>query len=112
MFSQVSVCPQGGGGVHPLPGRHLPPEMATSVEGTHPTGMHSCSEFFCGIIVVYNKERCTPIIPNQRMLSNQHAEYLNHNSALYCMRRKEALKDFIDLPEKPSFIDRKCVAVT
>ena len=24
MFSQVSVCPQGWGGVHPLPDRHLP----------------------------------------------------------------------------------------
>ena len=30
----------------PLPGRHPLPEMATAAEGTHPTGMHSCSEFF------------------------------------------------------------------
>ena len=54
MFSQVSVCPQGGG-VHPrladIPGRQTPPrqadtpptpEMATAADGTYPTGMHSC----------------------------------------------------------------------
>ena len=50
MFSQVSVCPQGGG-VHPQgertpqadpAGQTLPHEMATAVDGTHPPGMHSC----------------------------------------------------------------------
>ena len=49
MFSQGSVCLQGEG-VHP-PGQTPPPkplgrppspEMATAVDGTHPTGMHSC----------------------------------------------------------------------
>ena len=65
MFLQVCVCPQGGGipaclatdvqggawsggsapgglvSQHAL--RHTPPgEMATAVEGTHPTGIHSC----------------------------------------------------------------------
>ena len=65
MFSQVSVCPQGGG-VHPL-GRHPPGQrhthtsrhpsawadtpppprwqMVTAADGTHPTGMHSCLNF-------------------------------------------------------------------
>ena len=62
MFSQVSVCPRGGGreGVHPLAGRHPlagthtpgrhplagrqppPQQTATAADGTHPTGMHSC----------------------------------------------------------------------
>ena len=60
MFSQVSVCPQGGG-VHPpgqtppwqadrhlwagtpLPWANTPPsQTATAADGTHPTGMHSC----------------------------------------------------------------------
>ena len=26
----------------PLPGQTPPPQMATAVDGTHPTGMHSC----------------------------------------------------------------------
>ena len=62
MFSQASVCPQGGGvhplGRHPLPQADTPShqadtplwpdttpnhETATSADGTHPTGMHSCS---------------------------------------------------------------------
>ena len=31
-------------GQRPLPlGRHTHPEMATAADGTHPTGMHSCS---------------------------------------------------------------------
>ena len=66
MFSQVSVCPRGGGGgVCPLPhcmlghppgrhqsgqippGRHTPPVQCMlgygqQADGTHPTGMHSC----------------------------------------------------------------------
>ena len=50
MFLHVCVCPQGG-----VPGNvprgtrytprdqvHPPPETATVVDGTHPTGMHSC----------------------------------------------------------------------
>ena len=59
MFSQVSVCPQGGG-VHP-PGQRPPPrqtiicrntplradtpphrQTTTAADGTHLTGMHSC----------------------------------------------------------------------
>ena len=46
MFSKVSVCPQVGGGVHPL-GRHplgrppFPHETATAADSTHPTGMYS-----------------------------------------------------------------------
>ena len=57
MFSLVSLCP--GGRCTPLyaethpgqtpprltPPRHPPPEMATAVDGTHPTGMHSCFGF-------------------------------------------------------------------
>ena len=62
--------------------------------------------------LTHSRDSCTPILPNQRMLSNQHTEYPNPNSAPYCTRRKEALKDFIDLPEKPSFIDRRYVTVT
>ena len=61
MFSPVSVIlSTGGGGVHPLGrhplrqttppppgrpppwGRHSAPETATTADGTHPTGMHSC----------------------------------------------------------------------
>ena len=54
MFSQVSVCPQGGvytpwqAGTAPwadtpLPGQTPPPQQtATAVYGTHPTEMHSC----------------------------------------------------------------------
>ena len=62
MFSQASVCPRAGEGVHPprqtAPGQtplgtppradtpqadtDTPPEMATAAGGTHPTGMHSC----------------------------------------------------------------------
>ena len=61
MFSQVSVCPQGGD-VHPLGGHpawvdipwadtplgQTPPlfEMASAADGTHPTGMHSCNAVF------------------------------------------------------------------
>ena len=41
MFLQVSVCPQEGGGVHPL-GIHPLPETPTAADGRHPTGMHSC----------------------------------------------------------------------
>ena len=40
MFSQTSVCPPGGmsaQGTSPLP-----LQTATAVDGTHPTGMHSC----------------------------------------------------------------------
>ena len=36
MFSQGSVILFTGGGRHP------PPEMATTADGMHPTGMHSC----------------------------------------------------------------------
>ena len=56
MFSQVSVCRQGGGlhtpwqtptppGQTPLPiDRHpAPQQTATAADGTHPTGMHSGS---------------------------------------------------------------------
>ena len=39
---QVSVCPQGGWGRCTPTGRYPLPEMATAVDGTHPTGMHSC----------------------------------------------------------------------
>ena len=71
MFSQVSVCPQGGrctplwqtdpswksdtpwadtpwqadtplAGRPPWAGRHPPQQTATAADGTHPTGMHSC----------------------------------------------------------------------
>ena len=57
MFSQASVIlfTGGGGGYpsmdwgrHPTLGRHprtdtaSPPPTATAVDGTHPTGMHSC----------------------------------------------------------------------
>ena len=65
MFSQVSVCPQGGEvsnlpgqnpwadtvpgqtppGRHPL-GRHPPQQMATAADSTHPVGMHSCMTYF------------------------------------------------------------------
>ena len=48
MFSQGSVILSTGEvyiplGRHP-PGRH-PPKTATAVDGTHPTGMHSCCSF-------------------------------------------------------------------
>ena len=63
MFSQASVILSTGDvaetplGRHP-PGRHPlcpvhaginspPPPMATAVDGTHPTGMHSCSASLC-----------------------------------------------------------------
>ena len=53
MFSQVSVCPRGGGErciphrQTPSPGRHAPGKHPPSRQplqrtGTHPTGMHSC----------------------------------------------------------------------
>ena len=55
MFSQVSVCPQGEGGVHPPRQKADPPwadtrwvdtpppqQTATAADGTRPTGMHSC----------------------------------------------------------------------
>ena len=52
MFLQARVCPQGGDvclsttpllGTDP-PGADTPPkETATAADGTHPTGMHSCS---------------------------------------------------------------------
>ena len=74
MFSQVSVCPQGGKvymplpGRHPLPGGHSPlpgrqplcqadtptpcqantpppPKMATAADGTHPTRIYSCYQW-------------------------------------------------------------------
>ena len=65
MFSQVSVCPQGGGvhhppcqtdtppaDTHPL-GRHPPPpEMVTAADSTHPTGMHSCFLWFLSLLSV------------------------------------------------------------
>ena len=52
MFLHLSVIlSQGEGGVHPL-GKHpqqthpvdryLSPETATTMDGTHPTGMHCC----------------------------------------------------------------------
>ena len=79
MFSQVSVCPRGGGvcpiarwdtpptrGRHPpgsrrLPGSRHPPATDTpctvhagrwgkQAGGTHPTGMHSCSILFLILI--------------------------------------------------------------
>ena len=64
IFSQASIILSTGGGdpeqtppwedtpglgKHPPPGRHPPgqtpppiPAVATAVDGTHPTGMHSC----------------------------------------------------------------------
>ena len=60
MFSQVSVCPQGG--VWPIacwdtpPGRHPPVQCMLGyiqqAGGTHPTGMHSC------ILTVMNMALC------------------------------------------------------
>ena len=53
MFLHLSVVLSMGGGVcpsacwdrHPLPGTHPPPppQTATAADGTHPTGMYSCS---------------------------------------------------------------------
>ena len=37
---QGGVC--GGGGVHGREGACVAEETATAVDGTHPTGMHSC----------------------------------------------------------------------
>ena len=56
MFSQVSVknSVHGGCGVHPLsrhplgqtpPMTNTPPETTTAADGTHRTGMHSCSRY-------------------------------------------------------------------
>ena len=49
VFLHLSFCSQGGVPQHAL-GRHppadLPPPPATAVDGTHPTGMHSCLSFF------------------------------------------------------------------
>ena len=46
IFSQVSVCPRGGGGMWQTPRWvDTPPgqrETANEAGGTHPTGMHSC----------------------------------------------------------------------
>ena len=47
VFTSVcqEFCPQGEGGVHHLWADTPPPPTATAVDGTHPTGMHSCSNF-------------------------------------------------------------------
>ena len=53
LFSQVSVCPQGGG-VHPTwPGRY-PPQTASAADCTHPTGIHSCLQIKFGIEISAN----------------------------------------------------------
>ena len=42
MFLQVSVCPQGGGGLHPGGFSIGGAPSGQCAGGTHPTGMHSC----------------------------------------------------------------------
>ena len=43
MFLQVCVCPQGGCLVRGGGACSPPRETATAADGTHPTGMHSCT---------------------------------------------------------------------
>ena len=47
-------------GKTPLPlGRHLPRQTATAADGTHPTGMHSCSIFVSNTIhKIYMTQKC------------------------------------------------------
>ena len=53
MFSQASVCPQGGvcgkGGGHAWQGACVAGEKANAADSTHPTGMHSC--FFLYLVI-------------------------------------------------------------
>ena len=72
------------------------------------------SEIFCRIIVVYNKVRCTPILPNLRILSNQHVEYSNPILTFTVHRLRGGFQWFywFTWKKKPSCIDRRCVTVT
>ena len=53
MFSQACVKNSVHKGVYthpldtPLPWADTPPPAATTADGTHPTGMHSCFIVFC-----------------------------------------------------------------
>ena len=56
MFLQLSVILSTGEGdvsQHTL-GRHLPVQRVIAVDGTHPTGMHSCTTYFSNRLFCVN----------------------------------------------------------
>ena len=60
MFLHLCVCPRGGGGggaPGQVPPRQVPPpprQTATAADGTHPTGMHSCSKLISLLVFLFN----------------------------------------------------------